>query len=257
MKKKKYLVTLTFAGIFGFELGYIGTELYNLFLTPKLVEKDKQTYGEIYDLMLKTKSGRVLTLKDYKKPITVKIGDFSDKEKEQIIESITRIDNISSNINYKILNSSDKSVSANISILKENKLKSETALAITHYRYNNNAKIVYPLTISIKQSFAEKFNEDISDDSERQLLSHVVKHELMHTLGFKDLYEPKEFYESIMWNTINNYQKVNDLTQRDIDCIKKIYDEGLVEASYPTKIIVYNEESFKKESEEEQVALNK
>ena len=234
--RSRYVLTLTLAFLFsaGFPAGYVCANLYNDAVDKQIALADKEKYGDMYELMLQM-NGKVVTLEKFKEPITVTLAkSFSEKEKEQIVDAINTLDEISPNLNYTIIDSPNISIMADINIDKYDDLVSPMALATTSLKYNQKAQITYPIFIDINEPFSTCF-ENI-DIKENDTLSYVVKHELMHTLGFCDLYDEKHFDKSIMWYSTENANVVSDYTERDKACINKIYDDILVSVQHPKEI---------------------
>lgn len=254
MKKRRYVATLTFLISMALPIGYVGTSMYNDQVEKQMAQADKEKYGNMYELMMYM-NGKVITLDKFKEPITVTLANsFSEKEKEQIVDAINKLDEISPNLNYTIINSPNISIMADININKEDKLASPLALASTTLKYNDKAKITYPIYIDIDQSFSNYFAN--IDMKENDILSRVVKHEMMHTLGFADLYGKEHFDKSIMWYSTENFDVVKDYTERDIANIKKLYDNILVDVHYPKHMqYVYINSSTKEQSTEENELL--
>ena len=227
----KLILTMTISFPVGFAAGFCGLKAINDAITSSKVEDDKQKYGAMYDLMLTNKSGRVISLPKSEKPITIQLAEnFSDSEKSQLISAINALDDISPNLNYKLLDSSNYTVSANITVAKGDLLK-QSALAQTNFKYDNNAQITYPISIEFKKSFSDYYADTASATD--NLLCRVMKHEMMHTLGFADLYDEKHFDKSIMWYSINNADVVDDFSERDKACINKLYDDESILIEYP------------------------
>lgn len=239
MKRKlglgEYILTLTILCPITAALGYAGAMCVDDMIQDHYAQVDRKNFGDMYDLMLKNSNGRVVTLEKFKEPITVRLAqNFSEKEKAQLVDAIQTLDDISPNLNYTLLKDDDYTVSTNIYVQKGGDCLGEMALATTEMKYNSRAKIVYPISINFEKEFSDYFaNVDIS---ESDLLSHVMKHELMHTLGFADLYTPEHFDKSIMWYTIDNAVAVDDYTERDKKCINKIYDDMLVTVKHPSQM---------------------
>ncbi len=259
MKRNGIVLTLSFLISVGCPMGYIALSLYNDEVEKQIALADKEKYGDMYELMLDMK-GKVITLEKFKEPITVTLAkSFSEKEKEQIVDAINTLDEISPNINYNILDNPNVSITADINIDKKEKLSMPLAVATTNLNYNSKAQITYPIFININESYSNHF-KDI-DIKENDMLSHVVKHELMHTLGFCDLYDEKHYDKSIMWYSTENAEIVPDYTERDKACINKIYDDMLVSVQHPKELYysinssnnIYKEQNKKFNTEQEEL----
>ena len=53
------------------------------------------------------------------------------------------------------------------------------------------------------------------------LMSFVIKHEMMHSLGFKDLYDSKYFNKTIMFYAFSSFTNIGDYTDFDKKNIKQ------------------------------------
>lgn len=194
-----------------------------------IVSSEKQQYGELYDYMLTTQAGRPLTAPISNKALKVVTNNFSDAEKQEIVDAIDRLDNIIDNVNYEILDSDGKNIYADIYIYNDadNNINQQSVgdvhtLGVTHFTYDERtAKINYPLTITIDSNCSKYY-----DSTGVSLLNYVVKHEMMHTLGFADLYDEKYYNKSVMWHAVEG--DVNDYTSLDEFNLKTLYDNNLV-----------------------------
>lgn len=254
-RKIQMILTLSVVCPVGFCLGYLGAKGIDNFISNFNVPAEKQKYGDLYELMLKNSTGKVITLKDFKEPITIQFAEnFSDNEKKQLVEAINALDDISPNLNYQLLDDGNYSITADISVYKSNELKRPTSVAETYLSFNGKGKIVFPISINIKKSFSDYY-ENV-DYSESDYLSYVMKHEMMHTLGFADLYDRKHFDQTIMWYSSENTNVVKDFTPRDKASIKKIYDDILVSVNYPTQMNVYIENMPIYKHQDDELELN-
>lgn len=234
-EKVKFVLTLTIVCSLGMPFGFAGGVYLAKLFDDWQSQVDRKNYGDMYDLMLKS-NGRVVTLEKYDEPITVSLAqNFSENEKKQIVNAIESLDAISPSLNYTILENDKYSIMADINIDKGKDAIAEHALAQTYMRYNSKAKITYPISITLDEEFSNCFgNYTLLEDN---LLCRVMKHEMMHTLGFADLYDEKHFDKSIMWYSIGNAGVVKDYTERDKYCINKIYDgDTLVTVNYPSEL---------------------
>ena len=173
------------------------------------------SYAEVEDYMLKTDYGAVLTLPVNENPISVVIDNLSEKDKAEVIRAVNELDEISTNLDYKILETDDVQIYNKIYIT--NGKTPEGSLGQATFDYNNfTGKINYPINIVID---AEGCQSLISNVTGENAVCAVTKHELAHTLGFKDLYEDKYRNESIMYHTVY----LEDYTEGDEYRIRKVY----------------------------------
>ena len=201
-------------------------------------------FGEYAEKFLQNSYGAPYTL-DVKNPINVVINEMNDEAKQNIKNAIESIDNISENINYNIYSNNNvpKNVVNYIDInLVENFDKDTIAGRATFNINNATAKINYPISIDIKEIYTDSYWDNEYMES---ALTTIVKHELLHTLGFDDV----KSKDSIMYYDLSHETK--DLTNKDIEIIQYIYDNKKVATTYkPTKFILYD---YTKENDEELV----
>ena len=146
-------------------------------------KKYKEENAEVYDYMLHTNTGKMLKLPVDKSPIEVVIKDMPEEDRQDIVEAINGLDNISTNINYKILDSDDYKIGAQIII--DNGKKSSTELGVTSLNYDNYTGIInYPVHINIDLDACH----NVYNEKGENAVTAVTKHELAHSLGFADLY---------------------------------------------------------------------
>ena len=81
-------------------------------------------------------------------------------------------------------------------------------------------------------------------------MSFVIKHEMMHSLGFKDLYDSKYFNKTIMFYAFSSFTNIGDYTDFDKKNIKQVYDyttstvkeqykNGNIKVNYPSFLQTY------------------
>ena len=260
-KSKKYALMITLEVILGTSVGYFGGQLFDYISEQISINNEKKKFEGIDDIMLKSKDDRILTLEKYKNPISVTISNFNEKEKQDVIDAVNRLDEISDTLNYTIIENENYNLTANINISK-GAVENEDAVGITEYHYNGNYKITYPINIIINEK--DFIDTDTLPDFLRpsveklyeKKLGRVVKHELMHTLGFADLRSEEHKDQTLMWYNIEGYNEIYDYTERDIANIKKLYDNILVDVHYPKHMqYVYIDSSTKEQSTEENELL--
>ncbi len=193
----------------------VGLPIAGFAVINSINKADREAYADVRDYMLKTSDGRVLTLPINENPISIVLKNVPDEDKSSVFEAIKSLDEISTNIDYTLLENNDITIKNKIYIGDAGEL--DKALGVTTYEYNQNtAKINYPVYINIDFDKCNKYYSSITGDN---AVSAVVKHELMHTLGFSDLYGKDQKDESIMWNTLN----LEDYTESDQNRIRRVY----------------------------------
>ncbi len=166
---------------------------------------------------LDTKDGEVL--------INIKDA-FTDYQKKQIVDGITKLDDILDGINYTVT-FEDKDVKKAINITTAKTGIDKNALAETSVHINSyTAKITYPMTIVVNDENLHLFP---------RALTRVIQHELLHTLGFTDLYDSNHYgYMMYYSNT-----QTDKYSPEELAILNQVYSKdytGLKE-SRPTTVI--------------------
>lgn len=202
---------------------------------------DQERFGEYIDDFKKNSFGRPLRLPVDKNPIAVVVDAETEQTKQYIIDGINALDEISTNINYTIYDSKDFAIPSNlnyINIKMVEEIVHETAndytAGIATYTYDNKTAVInFPINIQIKNYFAEGYWDQ---NQTKSVLTTIVQHELMHTLGFKDLYKPEDQTRSIMYYEVGVGTPMT-YTQEDINKIQYCYDGKTVATTVqPTEI---------------------
>ena len=157
--------------------------------------------------------------------IKINLYDFTDEEKAIVKDSIKEIDDLSSRINYVFSDEEDISTNQVINIynnieFKNSKTAGDVDLRSSFFTIN----IQYPININLREGLINSHDEN---DKSATLLSHVVKHEIMHTLGFNDLRTDRWLGKSIMYYDTDKSSDygVVDLTELDKKDIIERYGE--------------------------------
>ena len=159
----------------------------------------------------------------------------SEKEKKEILNAIQQINEISAGIEYKLVESKNLKIKNYLEIYTDYDITDQyKTLGKTHISYSEiDATIKYPIKIYIDDSI-----ENVVNTKGESLFSLVLKHELMHTLGFRDVYDENLKNKTIMFHNIDNDTIVTDFTDFDIQNIQQIYGKS-VEVEYPTENDIY------------------
>lgn len=176
----------------------------------------KASSSEVSRYMMKNESGISLKLPiDKKNPISIVINNLPEKDKQKVKEAVNRLDSISTNLNYTILDNDNVKIKNKIYI-NDGDMAGDV-FGLTSFSYNSGeAKINYPIYITID---LDKCHEVFSTETGDNAVTAVAKHELTHTLGFADLYAEEHKNESIMWHELN----LEDWTPSDEERIRKVY----------------------------------
>ena len=197
---------------------------------------DQLRFDGVEHLMLTNSKGRPLCLPLSDNPIAIVLKNFTEEERLDAINAIQRLDNISENLEYVVLENDDYSIKQKIIIHNKADLDSRDhsdAFGLAEFTFNENkAEINYPINIYIDESC-----QGIYDTNGVSLLSYVIKHEMMHTLGFADLYTDEYYNKSVMYYSIKNGMELNDYSKFDEQNIKKLYDNEYVKVVRPSHML--------------------
>lgn len=236
MKIKKYLLIL------GLHLGILGATVsapIAMAYIDELKQKaqqleDKERFGEyIDDFFVSSKNNRPLRL-DTSKSIAVYFDNIIDsKTRKNILDGVNGLHNICPNINYTLYNGNLNTNNCQGTIYFSIKKDMGNVAGRTYYSYNNeSAEILYPIEIELNQSYIDAY---WSSDYTDSVLTTIVKHELMHTLGFEDKTETRSKNESIMFEMLN--PEVQTYTEQDIEKINYVYgSKVLAQSTKQTKL---------------------
>lgn len=197
----------------------------------------QEKFSGITHLMSTSDYGTPLTLPIDENPIAVVLQNFTEEERQDAINAINRLDEISENVNYTILEKDDFSIKQKITITNNVDLEKthpylDKSLGVTEYKIDNEkATIKYPIYISIDEDC-----KDIYDTEGVSLMSYVLKHEMMHTLGFADMYSKEYLDKTVMYYTVENGMEINDYSEFDEKNIRQLYDEGSISVKRSDKM---------------------
>ena len=160
---------------------------------------------------------KVKTLPVGPEGINVLIKDsFTPEQKECIIDAIHELDIQLDNIKYNIYLDHQKAPNKCITIEEVDFTVTRGGLTMLTY-LPFNPYLMYPIEIYIDTDWHKTENQ----------LKCVIKHELLHTLGLKDLYDQKYETESIMYFA-QTPDSPKDLTQKDKDLVNSVYTHEYV-----------------------------
>ena len=175
-----------------------------------------------------------------KKPIDVVINEnFSEKQKEIISNSISILDEKLIGVDYNITLDSTKAnkkcITINNNIDKKNKNERD-CYGVTYTKCPVfGTKIIFPVEIKLN---LDEINNDYKGSIAKaktynQFLGAIVKHEMLHTLGLKDLYNSSENGKSIMYGHTNQYS-LNDPSEQELYTINTVYPNKNDKFELPT-----------------------
>ena len=188
----------------------------------------KRFEGVDTSLFLTNSDGKPLFLPTKKGQINLNLSSYFNEEQTKLIkQGITDLDITAKGLEYKYANSNgDYIYIVPMAPEIQNNPDYATTIGLTEYNFTG-MQIKYPITISI--------NEQLINQFPPVAYELVVKHELLHTLGFKDLYD-EEDRTNLMYYGLTG----NDMSQKEIETLNKVYDKkytGLVITQKPNQVI--------------------
>lgn len=164
------------------------------------------------------------------------LDQFTQEQKQQLVKGITELDADIKGFNYTIsFENKDVKKAINIKMFDQAEQTSASGVLATTYFCHTpwSSQITYPITIKMKR---KTFNIGASD---------VIKHELLHTLGFKDL-DQKKYIGNLMYCAYHPTNKMADEEQQILDALYGENGRAIkykdYETSYPTKVKVYKKQ---------------
>ena len=150
-------------------------------------------FMQLDNIMLKTNNGELVKA-DTSSDIAVVVKTLAtEEEKQEIINAINEINKMSPNIDYVFVEDASFGYQNYIEIYTGQQLPYDNAYGMFYNAINHEtASFKYPLRIDIDQ------DAQILTSDQKPLFAQTIKHELMHTLGFKDLESEIYYGKSIM-----------------------------------------------------------
>ena len=212
-------------------------------LKKNKIINDKRFDG-IQEYLEKSNQGVPITLPIKKgEYLSVNIINFTPQEQQQVINAINSLDDISQTINFKLSNDVNAQIKIQGNYLQTSEWNNHLSAGKTDLTFNVfTGEIHYPVNIYIKP--LSEYSQ-LSADA----LEFIIKHELMHAIGFCDLYNSDYQNQTIMYYQIDQKTNIEDFTQLDIANILQVYDGIQVDVQKPQKLnIIYKkEEDFQME----------
>ena len=157
---------------------------------------------------------------------------FNEKQLSKIKAGIEKLDFDAKGIEFNVT-FSDDNIKKAINIRSfdgvNDDYRRENTYAYAEVNRNNyTARISYPLTIYMNTEEIEYYRADYNS---------IIRHELMHCLGFTDLSNKSVYGDYLMYSCGSTYYK--DLASDEYDALNKVYSPertGLVKVEKPTDI---------------------
>lgn len=237
MLNKKYGSLVVAVSFFiGISVSVATSIKINMAENNKIRQTEREKYRDLLPFLMETQDGVPIKAK-VKNPILISIN-LTGEERKQVIKAIQDLDKISNTLNYKILDNERNSIYADINIsVDTNLLNSKGAFENTSIEYNTRTGYLkYPMNITIDDTVANYYSSNGVS-----LVEYVIKHEMMHTLGFKDIYDKQYFDKTIMWHSIDNEMNLDNFSSLDVKNIKTMYDQNQITVTKPENMnIVFN-----------------
>ena len=202
---------------------------------------DNSSFLKYHDDFNVTRNGDILRLPLDENPIPVILDNLEDEAKQYVVDGINSLDNISTKINYTIFDSSDYDKDFGLDYIRISLVEdiedygvSPSAAGVTIYNYDEKtAEIKYPISIYLDEHYADGYWDENFTQS---ILTTITQHELMHTLGFCDLYEEEDKSRSIMYYALRS-DSAKTYTNEDIEKIQYCYDgQKMATTTHPNHI---------------------
>ena len=190
----------------------------------------KRFNGVDASLFLKNEDGEPLFLPTKNGQINLNIAStFNEEEKILIEKGIRELDFVAKGLEYNYQSPSGNYISimpfSNVDKAQED--ASYTFGRATFHHHDCSMEITYPIKITLHQELLQQYPTEV--------YSLVVKHELLHTLGFRDLYD-NEDAQQLMYYAVTG----NDMSEKEIETLNKVYAEnytGLVTTIKPHSLL--------------------
>lgn len=231
LNKKCGNLFIALSFLIGVPVGGIAAIAINTAINNKTRQVEREKYRDILPFLMESKDGIPIKAK-VKDPIVVKI-DLTGEEREQAIKAIRDLDNISNTLNYKVLDNESNSIYADINIsVDANLQESKGAFGNTTITYNEGTGYLkYPMNITIDDTVANYYSSNGVS-----LVDYVVKHEMMHTLGFKDIHDEQYFNKTVMWHSVDGGMELDNFSELDKKNIKSMYDNDYILVTRPENV---------------------
>lgn len=151
--------------------------------------------------------------------------NFSTEQKGYIEKAIKELDIDLKGVDYNILLDGNKTGDNCVNIFKSTvKPNDNSALAETIVKHNIfMGYVVFPAQINVfmntvDRSFGDRINYE-------DYMSAIIKHEMLHVLGFADIYDRDYLNQTIMYGEINNFTRLFDLSEEDVKMVNSVYKE--------------------------------
>lgn len=179
--------------------------------------KAESRFNGVEEFMINTDDGKNVSLPIGDKSISILLNGFSEEEKQQAQTAIQELDEILDSVDYTIIENDDVKITQKI-VINNNYEVEGGNLGYTSLNIDGEtAQITYPIQIYIDPDCAKWH-----DENGNTALSYVIKHEMGHTLGLKDIHDPSYYNKTIMYYKMSDVSSYTDLDKKTL---KQVYDK--------------------------------
>ncbi len=188
-----------------------------------MINSNYKTNGVAKDRFMQNLFRVPLTLPLTNKDIQVMIDEnFSSEQKQCIKQAVEELDVELTGVTYKVELDNSKKALKSVRINKADSDKSN-GLAVTRVKSTGFwGYINYPIKMDVQVD--KIVPQENLDKDDTDYLKGIIKHEMLHTLGFIDIYDSKEMNKTIMYYESekgSNY--IHDLTAKDLEMVNSVY----------------------------------
>ena len=188
-----------------------------------MVNSNYKTNGVGKDRFMQNIFRVPLTLPLTNKDIQVMIDEnFSSEQKQCIKNAVEELDVELTGVTYKVELDNSKKAFKSINI---NKAERDSGYGLAVTKVNSTGfwgYINYPIKMDVQ--IDKIVPQENLDKNDTDYLKGIIKHEMLHTLGFVDIYDSAERNKTIMYYESekgSNY--IHDLTAKDLEMVNTVY----------------------------------
>lgn len=188
-----------------------------------MINSNYKTNGVSKDRFMQNIFRVPLTLPLTNKDIQVMIDEnFSSEQKQCIKNAVEELDVDLTGVTYNVELDNSKKALKSISI---NKTKSDKSNGLAVTKVNSTGfwgYINYPIKMEVQ--IDKIVPQENLDKNDTDYLKGIIKHEMLHTLGFVDIYDSAEKNKTIMYyESGKGLNHIHDLTKDDLEMVNTVY----------------------------------
>lgn len=188
-----------------------------------MVNSNYKTNGVEKDRFMQNIFRVPLTLPLTNKDIQVMIDEnFSSEQKQCIKNAVEELDVELTGVTYKVELDNSKKAFKSINI---NRAESDSGYGLAVTKINSTGfwgYINYPIKMEVQ--IDKIVPQENLDKNDTDYLKGIIKHEMLHTLGFVDIYDSAEINKTIMYyESCKGPDYIHDLTKDDLEMVNSVY----------------------------------